>query len=64
MYSIQIIYNKIFEKNCIGILSGAHRGQVKFHSEKCCGSPYILQPSVISGVWTLNTLHANIGANY
>ena len=44
----------------MGTLSGALRGQVKFHSEKCCGSPYNLL--VISGVWTLNTWHASINA--
>ena len=32
----------------MGTLSGALGGQVKFHSEKCCGSPYNLL--VISGV--------------
>ena len=26
----------------MGTLSGAPGGQVKFHSEKCCGSPYNL----------------------
>ena len=31
----------------MGTLSGALRGQVKFHSEKCCGSPYDLL--VVSG---------------
>ena len=45
---IQIIHDKIFEKKSMGTLSGALGGQVKFHSEKCCGSPYDLL--VISGV--------------
>ena len=46
----------------MGTLPGALRGQVKLHSEKCCGTPYDFL--VISGVWTLNTLHVSISANY
>ena len=46
----------------MGTLSGALGGQVIFHSEKCCGSIYNLL--VISGVRTLNILHANISTNY
>ena len=41
---------------------GTLRGQVKFHGEKYCGSPCNLL--VISGVRTLDTLHASISANY
>ena len=39
-----------------------HYGQVKFHREKCCS--YFYKLVVISEVWRLNTLNANISGNY
>ena len=47
VFNLKYMYNVIYknvEKKCMG----ARGGQVKFHSEKCCGSPYDLL--VISGV--------------
>ena len=57
VFSFQIISNISFHKK-----ESALKGQVKFHSEKCCGSLYDLL--VICGVLTQNLLHASISTDY